>query len=315
VKKICHGLIILPLLLWAHTSYALGNHKKDAILVSIKPLHALLKDITAGTPDKPALLVNKAVSPHDFQLRPSQIKLIYKTEKLIYIDAQQFEHFLNKISKNLTPKTQIPLLKNIEISPLINRPELIWNTAQQSNSKQADPHFWLHPEHTQHATQHIAQQLIKWQPQYRKNYTENTIKLNQKIADQAKQIKEKLSTIKNIPYIVHHDAYQYFEKAYDLKGIAAITQEPEAPYTLKHIYHLKQLIKTQQINCIIADPEANIKKIQNIFPNMQIEILDPIGNQLPTSDTLYFDLINHTAETFLRCLTSLQLERKTPKNN
>jgi len=147
------------------------------------------------------------------------------------------------------------------------------------------------------------QELIKWQPQYKKNYTENTINLNQKITNQAKKIKEKLAKIKNTPYIAHHDAYQYFEKAYNLNGIAAITQEPETPYTLKHIHKLKKLIKKHNINCIIADPEANIEKIKNIFPNMQIEILDPVGNQLPTSDTLYFDLINNAAETFLRCLS------------
>ena len=93
------------------------------------------------------------------------------------------------------------------------------------NSYDMDMHVWLNPENAQQMVALIANTLSDMYPEHRDTYKANAQGLMQKIDQLNVELKTELSPIQDKPFIVFHDAYQYFEHAYRLNGVGSIVFE------------------------------------------------------------------------------------------
>jgi len=81
ITRPLHKLTILNLLLFSITTNSFA--KPATVLVSIKPLHSLVSYITDGV-NPTRLLLSQQQSPHHFQLRPSQKRMINNADIFFY---------------------------------------------------------------------------------------------------------------------------------------------------------------------------------------------------------------------------------------
>ena len=113
-----------------------------------------------------------------------------------------------------------------------------------------------------------------------------------------------LETIKNKPYIVFHDAYQYFENMYGLNAVGSILLDPEIPPSPKRIIQIRSKIKTSNPNCVFKEPQFRAKIVNTVIEdtNVKVGILDPLGADLEEGPNMYSNLLKQIAGNLKKCL-------------
>ena len=286
--------ISLILIFFSFSSYA----KSTQILVSIKPLHSIVLHITAGV-NEPMLLLSGQQSPHHFQLRPSQKRLLNQADVFFY-SSDNIETFVPAL-KNTTPLTFIELSKIDNINSL---PVRSFDSHQHHAHGNIDGHIWLSIENTKTIAKFITHTLSKYSPENTKRYNENLKLLLIELDSLKNKNRTLLSPFKNTPYLVYHDAYQYFETENNLLAAYFITSSTEHSPGIKRVKALRELIDNKNIKCIFYEP-PNIPPLLNTLTEsktIKLAEIDPTGSQIPANKNHYFKLMQQTATTLSECL-------------
>ena len=86
-----------------------------------------------------------------------------------------------------------------------------------------DPHVWLDTENVIKISKQIVKELSKLNPSNKGVYKRNAIIFIEKLNKNKRRLRIELQAIKDEPYIVFHDAYQYFEKEFNLSPATSIS--------------------------------------------------------------------------------------------
>ena len=89
-----------------------------------------------------------------------------------------------------------------------------------------DGHVWLDPANAKLMAAAIARELSEADPANAETYRMNERNLEQKLDALDREIAATLAPVKDAPFIVFHDAYQYFDRYFGLAGVGSITVNP-----------------------------------------------------------------------------------------
>lgn len=295
------------------------------ILVSIKPLYSLVLGLTKNVPGiKTELLLSPPHSPHTFHLKPSDINKIVKADLIVWV-GPELENFLITPLANLKSKTQLlPLIQTTPLTLLQVRQDEHWEPHDHSHGEEhdhdhnhehdhhnhngIDPHIWLNTHNAKEIILTLSKTLQERDPRHRGIYIKNTKTLLRKIDQLHAQIKQDLNYTQNTPFLVFHDAYQYFEKEFGLKATGSITLNPQIPLSAKRLSALQDTIQKDNVQCIFSEPEFNQDFIQKLLYNTKIKSfeLDPLGARITMKpyqeEEFYFDLMKGLGHSFKACL-------------
>ncbi len=284
------------------------------ILTTIRPIHSLISAVVGD--DKPVgLIIDDNSSPHDFQLKPSQMKLITEADVIFYV-SDNFETFLNSAMRASSQDLHREnILRNADLEILEKRAGGNWeeddhhthhhdedhDTAHHVGD---DMHVWLNPENAIKIVEFAAVELGKIFPQSKPLYEANAQLTIQRIKQLDEKLRTKLSTITDKPFIVFHDAYQYFEHHYGLKAAGSITLEPNEAASPKRIAQIRQKIAQARISCVFKEPGFSNRLISTIAEGNEVTIgvMDPLGTELTPGSELYFYLMEKMADSLSSCL-------------
>lgn len=267
------------------------------VLASIKPLHSLSRFIMQGLP-QPQLLIADNQSIHDYQLKPSQRRLLANADVIIYA-SNHLESFLVPLQKNLNNSLFINLSK-------IDGLRLLKSKSIQPHNQHADddPHIWLSPFNAQIISRFISQKLTEIDPNNAALYQQNLTLLLDKLKQLEIDISAQLQPIQNQPYLLFHDAFQYFENQFHLSKGLYVTSSADHKMGIKYIRSLKQRIKQSNLHCVYYEPPHIPKLINTLLqgPKIQILPLDPLGVQYTAGIDFYFKHLRHIADKLVSCL-------------
>ena len=101
-----------------------------------------------------------------------------------------------------------------------------------------------------------------------------------------------------------HDAYSYFEQAFDLDPVGAVTSSPEKKPGLKTLLAIKQYINERDIKCIFHEPQFEPRLVTRIAEETGVRTgeLDPIGAEIVPGPDLWFELMYSLRDNLLRCI-------------
>ena len=167
-----------------------------------------------------------------------------------------------------------------------------------------DMHVWLDPENAQKMVALIADTLGDVYPQHRDTYKANAQGLTQKIDRLNVELNRELSPIQDEPFIVFHDAYQYFEHAYGLNGVGSIMFEGGESLSPVRIKSVREKLQRTGAACIFSEPQFPARPIRTITEgfDIKVSVLDPLGADLPNDENLYFKLLDNLANNLTQCL-------------
>ena len=284
-----------------------NNAISSEIVVSVKPLHSLVSAVAEGS-HSVSLLIDGSMSPHNFALKPSHAKLLNNAKVVFYID-DQLESALKKTVRGL-PKdvkvVQISKIKNLKL--LSTRAGNNWEEDGHDHHDHGhgsyDVHFWLDPNNATQIIKGIIQELSKVYPENINIYKDNAKKAIKEIKKTDLVIKTMLDSIKDKPYIVFHDAYQYFEKAYGLNAIGSILIDPELPPSPRRIINIRSKIKSLKAHCVFREPQFKAEIINTVIEdtNVKVGLLDPLGAALKPGPNMYNNLLKDISENLKTCL-------------
>ena len=288
-------IFVIPLL-WFNLAMAASDLK---VVVSIKPFHSLVSTVMQGV-SEPALLLNGNNSPHTYSLRPSAAVKLQNADLVFWGgEVVSFEDTPGLILlpfrsgkewQKLDPESENDQdhLKKQEIHRLPGN----------------DPHIWLDPLNAQKITQYLVQILSEFDPENAQTYHSNGKKTILRLSDLNIQLETKMSSVSSKSYIVFHDAYQYFEKRYQLNPIASVTDSSGTSISVGRLVDIRKKIKNKNVLCIFTEPQFSPKLVQTVISGTAVKkgILDPIGTSIPPGPEMYFTLLNNISHSISTCL-------------
>lgn len=315
--------------LFSFISNSYSNNEAN-VIASITPIHSLVKAILGDTRTVD-LIVPQNSSPHITSLKPSQLKKLNNADIIFFID-DEFETFLAKPFKTLTKNTKrVALSKSPNIKLLENRHlnDFKLSGHEKHNHEDShhdcpgcgnhhdepsdhnhhehhgtDYHIWLNPKNAINMLETIKDVLSKTYPEHKKIFTDNYNNYVAKINILDKKITLDLKTLEKTPYLVFHDAYQYFEKKYNLTPVGTIAINPSIPPSIKHIDKLRKIAKKTNAKCYFSEPQFSSKWSELFSKNSEIKTsqLDPLGKTIDLGPDLYISLLENISKSFKACL-------------
>ena len=135
-------------------------------------------------------------------------------------------------------------------------------------------------------------------------YQENAKKALADIDITSKKTKAIFSK-KPAPYLVFHDAYQYYEESFHLKPTDVLSIHPEVPISARKLQSINKKIRTQGIRCIFSEPQFSRKTIDKLLsdnPSLSHGVLDPVGDDKDIGPKGYITLLEGLTNTFQSCI-------------
>jgi zinc transport system substrate-binding protein len=119
------------------------------------------------------------------------------------------------------------------------------------------------------------------------------------------EIASTIAPVKNKPFIVFHDAYQYFERRYGVHVAGSITVSPESIPGAQRVAEIHGKVADLGATCVFAEPQFEPKLVNVVIEGTSAKsgVLDPEAATLPQGPDLYFDLMRGIANSLKTCLS------------
>lgn len=295
------------------------------VVVTIKPLHSLVSKVLDGV-TQPKLLISGAQSPHVFALKPSDARALHSADTFIRV-GESVEPFTKKLTATL-PKTvsvltltelaglhKLSVRSNADFEAHDHRHahhdhhdepdhDQHGHAGHHRDEQQFDPHIWLDPKNAAVIVQAVGAHFSKRLPQHQARITQNVRASLSELKALEADLSTMLAPVKDQPFLVFHDAFQYFENRFGLRGVGAITVHPEAPPSAKRMIEIRQKLRTLNVRCVFAEPQFSKKRLANIVEGTPAKVgtLDPIGTDITAGIGAYQHILQALADSFQSCL-------------
>lgn len=224
----------------------------QSLVVSTHPIYLIAKEVTEGV-EEPILLLGDQ-SGHDVQLTPAHRKAIQDASLVLWLGKVHEAPLEKLLNKN--PKA-IALLDSGILTIL---PQRSLRGAALANT--IDSHVWLDPNNAVRIAFFIATLRSQQYPENKAKYMANAKEFSQQMLQVSQQYE---SSNKAKPYWSYHDAYQYLERALNLKFAGALTDDPHIAPTVTQIKFLKDNRPKTQM-CLLAEVSASRSQYQKLNP-------------------------------------------------
>ncbi|PKA42495.1 zinc ABC transporter substrate-binding protein [Rhizobium sullae] len=329
--------LAIPAILLAGASKAADA---PAVVTSIKPIHSLVSAIMqgAGTPE---LIVDGAASPHTYNLKPSDASAL-QNAKVIFWVGPGLEAFLEKPLESLGSGATIAELEDAPglvklkfreggaFEPHDDGDEAeAGHEHEEAGHEEAgheeaghdhdahaegehddghgefDTHLWLNPMNAKALAAEITTTLVAADPANALTYQANAKALDEKIDALDKEITGIVAPVKDKPFIVFHDAYQYFEHRYAVRVAGSITVSPETMPGAERISEIHKKVGDLGATCVFAEPQFEPRLVNVVIEGTDAKagVLDPEAATLEAGPDLYFTLMRGIANSMKDCLS------------
>lgn len=169
----------------------------------------------------------------------------------------------------------------------------------------ADPHAWLNPANARAWLAVIAAELAEHDPANAALYTANATAAQAELDALSAEIAAQIAPVRGKPFLVFHDAYQYFEAAFGVNAAGAIALGDAADPGPARIAQLRDLARDQNIACVFSEPQFDPKLVRTVFGDVVGHgVLDPLAGDVAPGPDLYPTLLRNMAAALTGCLAT-----------
>ncbi|PPJ46463.1 zinc ABC transporter substrate-binding protein [Rhizobium sp. KAs_5_22] len=313
------------------------------VVVSIKPIHSLVAAIMQGV-GEPELIVEGAASAHTYSLRPSNARALENADVVFWV-GPGIEAFLEKPLDALAGKAKVVELEDApglvrlpfreggafeahDHEGEADHADGDEHAAHDAHADHAteehaaeqhageehdhehehggfDMHLWLDPMNAKAMAKQIEETLVAADPANADRYKANGLALAQEIDTLDKDIATAVAPVVDKPFVVFHDAYQYFENRYKVRVAGSITVSPETMPGAERVAEIHGKVKELKAACVFAEPQFEPKLVSVVTEGTDAKAgtLDPEGGALEAGPALYPELMHNLAKSLTDCLS------------
>ncbi|MBB4285316.1 zinc ABC transporter substrate-binding protein [Roseospira goensis] len=292
---------------------------QPAVVASIPPIHALVAGVMAGV-GTPHLVVRGGQSPHSYSLRPSDARAIETADVVVWV-GPDLEAFLAGPLDSLATNARVVALAEVDgLTRLPTRGGGVFDHADHAAADAdhdhghdhgrdhdhgaMDMHLWLDPVNARAMVGAIAAGLAAADPDHAAAYRANADALRARIDALIAEVEALLAPVASAPFLVFHDAYQYFEHRFGVDAVGTITVSPAAIPGAARIAEIRTAVRDSGAVCVFAEPQFEPRLVRVVTEGTAARTgtLDPLGADLEPGPGLYEALIRGLAESMRSCL-------------
>ncbi|MFM9816772.1 UNVERIFIED_CONTAM: zinc ABC transporter substrate-binding protein [Spiribacter pallidus] len=167
-----------------------------------------------------------------------------------------------------------------------------------------DPHAWLDPGNARAWLGLIADTLADADPANAAVYQRNARAAQSRLTELTATIDQQLAPVRDTPYIVFHDAYQYFEARFGLNHAGAIALSDASDPSPARIARVRDAVAEADVRCVFAEPQFNPGLVASVVDGTDADtgVLDPLGSDIPSGASFYPALLRDLADRMVDCL-------------
>lgn len=298
------------------------------VTATIKPVHALVAQVMEGV-GTPSLLVRGAASPHTYALKPSDARALHHANVFFRV-SETVEPFTRKIVAALPDTVRTVTLSQapgIELLD-IRRGETFEthdhahdddhnghdhghdhanhdHADHEHTDASRDGHVWLDPENARKMVAEIARVLSEASPADAERFKANAERADAALVALEKDIARDLAPVKDKPFVVFHDAFQYFEHRFGLAAVGSITVSPETQPSAKRLTEIRRKLATLSASCVFSEPQFQAKLVTAVIEGTSARAgtLDPEGALVEPGPGAYDSLLRNLATGLKSCLS------------
>jgi zinc transport system substrate-binding protein len=296
------------------------------VIASIVPVHSIVASVM-GDVGTPELLLSGRNSEHTASLSPQQLSDLRKADAVFMIGSG-LEHKLGQISgsdavggKTFTSLSEVAGIKTLPVRQggtfeVHEEHEDEEHEGEEHEGEEDDdhdeailkfdPHVWLDPENTKAMTKAVAADLSKIDPDNAKTYEANAAAFVASLDQLAAEISAETKPIQDKPFVVFHDAYQYFETRFGLTAVGSISDISATAPSAKRLNEIRSKLEETKALCVFREPQFDAKYVTVVLEGSKAKpgVLDPIGSDIAPGPTAYAELLTRLAKDARDCLVN-----------
>ena len=286
------------------------------VIASVVPVHGIVSAVMDGI-GQPQLLLRGSLSEHRASFTTSQIIDLGRAD-LVFIIGHGLEAKLAQLSGSETVNgkrfvelsaapgvTTLPIRRGGAWDPHQHEAEAADVHGEEAEGVLAfDPHVWLDPENAKAMAAEVARDLAQIDPVNAAAYAANAKAFAASVDKTASVITADLAAVKAQPYIVFHDAYQYFEKHFGLSAVGSVADVSARPPSAQRLEEIRQKLLRSGAACVFREPQYDGKIVATVIEGTKARdgILDPLGAALEPGPHSYERLLKNLAADLRSCL-------------
>ena len=262
-------MLVLPML----------SHASQKVLVSVHPLALLVKsawpqlDVTS--------LVPANQSPHDFSLKPSDMRKVKQADTVIWLGPEIEPFLVNLMGQK---PSQIQLSHSVKEA-----------AHQHSDHDHHEPHLWLQPDTLVSLLLVIQNKMGLASPTaFLQEYKQWLI-----------QSEQEFSGLKDRGFISYHDAFHPWVKHFGLKQLDVVTHNPEKPVGTRHVVEVRKILASGAAACIFVEPQFQGRLLKKLTQGLAVKRIkiDPLASLYEVKGANFMSFYGQLTQQFKLCLS------------
>ncbi|GLO61436.1 zinc ABC transporter substrate-binding protein [Vibrio sp. MACH09] len=280
------------------------------IVASIKPLQLIALEITEGV-TTPELLISSTASPHDYALKPSDVKKVMQADLVIWFGAE-LESFLPKVMAKQNNSLALSDADNITFHYYSDQGEGHSSHGHDSHDghdhgdEGRDPHIWLGPKQAKQSAKVIAEKLVQLDPDNAALYQANLSSFIASVDNKVLDIEHRVSPYQSVGFFVFHDGYGYFEKQFGLNKVGYFTLSPERKPGAKTLIQIQSELKSGHASCVFTEPQFKPSIVKSVTRGTDVAVgeLDPLATDIDAVSGGYVLFLDTLSQQYIDCLSA-----------
>jgi zinc transport system substrate-binding protein len=285
-------------------------HAEVNVLTSIKPLQLIAAAVQDGV-GVPEVLLPPGASPHNYALRPSDVRKVQSVDLLYWI-GPDMEGFLPRVLKGRSlPAVAVQDLPGLKLRRFAQDSHSHAIDANEHDHDHRpgslDAHLWLSPVNARVIAAKIAADLSVADPANAPRYQSNLKAFDERLDALDLRLKARLAGIAGKPYFVFHEAFDYFEDAYGLKHTGVFSVAAEVQPGAQHVAAMRARLQEVGKTCVFSEPPLRPRLAETLVAGLPVKLaeLDALGGYTPAAAKGYEQVLEKLGNDLAGCLESL----------
>ena len=280
------------------------------VLTSIKPLQLIAAAVQDGVAI-PEVLLPPGASPHNYALRPSDVRKVQSVDLLYWI-GPSMEGFLPRVLNGRTlPSVAVQQLPGLKLRHFAEDNHSPTEEADEHDHDHRpgslDAHLWLSPINARVIATKMATDLSAVDPANAARYQSNLKTFDERLDALDLRLKKRLAGIEGKPYFVFHEAFDYFEDAYGLKHAGVFSVAAEVQPGAQHVAAMRTRLQEVGKTCVFSEPPLRPRLAETLVAGLPVKLaeLDALGGYTPATAQGYEQVLEKLGNDLAGCLESL----------
>lgn len=294
-RRPCVAAILLLVLVHAGQAIA-----QDAprVVVSIKPLHALVAGLMAGVAE-PVLLVGGEQTPWNLVPDAAQREAIAAADLLIWSGPELEPGLAAAVAARGSDQGVFEVLAS----------ELLKVLPARHDDNRRDPFYWLDTRNMQILLDAFARLLIERDPAHAVAYERNWRRTAEPLAAIDREMEFAYRDVSGVPVFFYHDTHQYFAQAYAMHVAGTLAGFPgDGEVDAAQVLTTRNRLAGSGPTCLftergVGEPHLDLLLAGTAATPVE---LDSLGVSLAPGPALYLQLMRNNFAAISACVARIK---------